>query len=324
MKSDRKGYRIKNLKERDSMRNNKLLIPKRLTIETVFGCNASCTMCIVDLPTKRKKRIMPLGLSKYILDEMAPYKDNIQMLDFFGLGEPLLDPHLFERIKYAKGKGFRNIAISTNADLLNTEKQVELLDSGIDTVLFSVDGIKKKTHESIRKGVNFERVVKNCEDIIKLRDKENYKTRFVMRFIKQESNREEWPAFRKFWRAKLDGDKNDLIIIYDMHSWGGELLNKDVVVKTSGINPDIEKKACHHLENLIILSDGTVPLCSEDFLHGKYNFGNVTDSSPMEIFNADKFNKIRKAHSAGKKNTLELCKECTVLYSESTRKIEKA
>jgi len=132
---------------------NKLLIPKRLTIETVFGCNASCTMCVIDLPTKRKKGIMPLEMSKYILDELASHKNQIEMLDLFSLGEPLLDPYIFQRIKYAKEKGFRNIAISTNADLLDKEKQKKLLETGIDTVLFSIDGVKKETHENIRRGV---------------------------------------------------------------------------------------------------------------------------------------------------------------------------
>ena len=104
-----------------------MLIPKRIQLETFYGCNAKCIMCAVSLPPTRKKGIMPLDMSKYILDEFAPYKNQIKKLDLFGLGEPLLDPYIFQRIKYAKEKGFRNIAISTNADLLDKEKQRKLL-----------------------------------------------------------------------------------------------------------------------------------------------------------------------------------------------------
>ena len=167
-----------------------MLIPKRIAIETIFGCNASCTMCVIDLPTERKKGIMPFEMSKHILDELLPYKNQIDRLDFFGLGEPLLDPYLFQRIKYAKEKGFRNIAISTNADILNKEKQKKLLETGIDVVLFSIDSVKKEIHEKIRRGVKFERVVGNCQSIIKMRDRGNYKTRFIMRFIRQNCNKE--------------------------------------------------------------------------------------------------------------------------------------
>jgi sulfatase maturation enzyme AslB (radical SAM superfamily) len=301
----------------------KLLIPKRIAIETIFGCNASCIMCVIDLPTERKKGIMPFEMSKHILDELLPYKNQIDRLDFFGLGEPLLDPYLFQRIKYAKEKGFRNIAISTNADILDKEKQKKLLETDIDVVLFSIDSVKKEIHEKIRRGVKFERVVGNCQSIIKMRDRGNYKTRFIMRFIRQNCNKDEWEPFKKFWKSKLSKEKKDFLIVYNMHTWGGEISTKDTILKNSDRNPEIEKQPCHRInELLIILADGSVPLCNEDFHHCKYNFGNVKDSSPIEIFNCEKFNRIRKIHLEGKKNTLELCKECTVLYSERTRKDE--
>ncbi|MBU0536362.1 MAG: radical SAM protein [Nanoarchaeota archaeon] len=296
-------------------------IPKRLTIETIFGCNASCSMCVINTPTKRKKGVMPLEMSNKIMDELAIYTDKIKMLDLFGLGEPLLDPHIFERIRYAKQKGFQSIAISTNADLLDEEKQKKLLDSGIDAVLFSIDGVKKETHENIRKGVTFEKVVENVKSIIKMRDKMGYNTRFIVRFIKQENNKDQWEAYKTFWKPLLTKDK-DLMIIYDMHTWGGEISTKDSLLNKEK-DPEIEKKPCHHLQNLIILSDGSVPLCSEDFLHARHNFGNVKDQPALEIFNCPKFKAIREKHNEGNKNTMIPCKECTVLYSEKTRKDEK-
>ena len=121
------------------------MIPKVLQIETIFGCNANCVMCPINAPTKRKKGVMDIAMSKYILDELSPYVDEIEQLNFFFLGEPLLDPFIYERIKYAKKKGFRNIGISTNADLLDRPRQIKLLESKIDTIIFSIDGIKKET-----------------------------------------------------------------------------------------------------------------------------------------------------------------------------------
>jgi len=301
--------------------NKKLLIPKRLQIETIFGCNANCVMCAVNLPSKRKKGIMPLEMSKYILDELSPYTNQIEKLDLYVLGEPLLDPYIFQRIKYAKNKGFQSIAISTNADLLNIEKQKKLLKSGVDTIIFSIDGIKKETHEKIRKGVKFERVIKNCQDIIKMRDKGNYKTRFVIRFIRQDINRDEWKLFTKFWRPKLSREKRDLIIIYNMNNWGGEMyLKKDLIKKQKD---SVEKKPCHMVfDRLVVLNDGTVPLCCIDVSKPYYCLGNVKNKRPIEIFNCKEFNKIRQIHLEGKKNTLKLCKRCTLLYNEPKQKID--
>jgi MoaA/NifB/PqqE/SkfB family radical SAM enzyme len=75
-------------------------IPKSLSIETVYGCNARCIMCPIDYPAKRKKQIMSSKMYKYIIDSMAKYVDDINMLNLFGLGEPFLDPQLLDRIRY--------------------------------------------------------------------------------------------------------------------------------------------------------------------------------------------------------------------------------
>lgn len=296
------------------------LIPRRVTIETVFGCNAKCYMCVIDYPTSRKKGIMKPALFKKIVDELAPYNKHIEMFDLFGLGEPLLDPYIFERIQYVKKKGFRNLAISTNADILTTNKQRALLETAIETVLFSIDGVNKETHESTRRGVSFERVVANVESIINMRNTFDYKTRFIIRFIRQQKNQNEWEEFRSFWDSKLSRVKGDCIMSYDMHSWGGEIASKDQILEGKSRDFEIERKHCHHIfYNLIILAGGAVPLCSEDFLRAQYNFGNINSASLLEIYNSKKFNDIRKIHIAGNKNMINPCRECTVLYSEASR-----
>ena len=35
------------------------LTPKRVVLETVFGCNARCRFCIIDQPTSRRKLVRP-------------------------------------------------------------------------------------------------------------------------------------------------------------------------------------------------------------------------------------------------------------------------
>ena len=128
------------------------VIPERVQVESAFGCNAACTMCPVHMQTDRKKGIMKLDLFTQFADELAEHTDKIDKFDFWGLGEPLLDKKLFQKIRYAKEKGFRNTAIATNADFLDSETIGELLESGLDTVILSIDGSTKETHEGIRVG----------------------------------------------------------------------------------------------------------------------------------------------------------------------------
>ena len=297
---------------------NDMLIPKRVTIETIYGCNFHCPMCPIDMPSKRKKGLMAWDLYKRVIDELAPYKDDIEMMDLFSLGEPLLDKYLFERIRYAKAVGFRNVGISTNASLLNAQKQRLLMESGVDHVIFSIDGATKETYESIRVGGIFETDIKNCVETIALRDADGYPARFLVRFIRQEKNRHEVGNFLKFWGTKIDKAKGDAISIYDAHTFGGTTGIKDDII--SGREESIEKVPCFIIFDILyILADGTVPLCNEDWLNGDYNFGNAANTNPIEIFNSPRFKQIRELHNRGEKTCMQICKDCTVLYSETTK-----
>ncbi len=308
--------------EKPAVWNGEDICPKRLTIETIFGCNASCPMCVINHKTRRKKGIMSLEKFKKVVDDLSPFCSYFQMCDLFGLGEPLLEPHIFKRIKYMRDRGFRNLAISTNADLMDKDKSKALLDTGIETVIFSLDGIRPETHEKIRRGVSYERVVNNIHEIIGLRDKRNYNTRFIIRFIRQKSNKDEWEEYLNYWSQHIKPGKKDFITSYNMHSWGGLVQNKDeMLVEINGRNKEIERAPCHHAFDIItILADGTVPLCSEDELSAEHDFGNAFEVHPLEIFNSVKFKKIRELHVKGRKNTLMPCKDCTVLYSEAAKR----
>jgi radical SAM protein with 4Fe4S-binding SPASM domain len=293
------------------------LVPKRVTIETVFGCNAKCAMCVIDHPTERIKGVMDMDLFRRTVDALAPYRQQIEMFDLFALGEPLLDPLIFDRIRYVKDKGFRRIAISSNANLLNADKRRRLLESGIDTVIFSIDGIRKETHEAIRVRVNYDRVLANVLGIIALRDSMNFPTRFIVRFIRQDANRAEWPEYKAFWEARISPERNDMVAVYDMHSWAGRIAAKDHLWERV---PEIEREPCHHVfNNLMILANGAVALCSEDMLGGSFGFGNVADADPITIYNSERFQQMRRLHLAGKKNAVGTCASCTLLYSERTR-----
>ncbi len=296
-----------------------IVIPERIQLESVFGCNARCTMCPVHRPSKRKKGTMSFELFKYIVDELTPYKDSIKKFDFWALGEPLLDKNLVQKVAYAKGKGFRSLAIATNADLLTSKLAGALFEAGLDTIIFSIDGTSKETHEGIRVNTDFDRVINNAEQAIMRRDEGGYATRFVFRFLRQACNHQEWDDFRRFWSERISKDNGDKIIVYDAHTWSGAI-KLNVYHQDQEVSSEIP---CHHIfDRLIILSDGTVAMCCSDLHLADHAFGNVKDASPIEIFNNIKAQKIREIHKTGKRLSMNICKKCTILKSEKTQETE--
>ncbi|MBN2752117.1 MAG: radical SAM protein [Rhodospirillaceae bacterium] len=294
----------------------KPIIPRRVVIETMFGCNATCGMCVINHPTRRKKGHMPMESYRQLLEHLAPHCDTIEKFDLFGLGEPLLDPYLAERIRLAKAMGFRNTAISTNAHLLDAKRRNDLLNAGLDTVICSIDGATKATHEAIRTRTNFERVVNNVVAMVRERDAGDFSTRFVIRFIRQPANITEWDAYRTFWGGIVSASRRDLILAYDIHDWSGQVKGRATPMALA--DTALDSAPCHHIfEKLVILADGSVALCFEDILEAQFGFGNAFENDPIAIFNAPRFRKVRDLHLAGKRKSLNICKDCKVLQNET-------
>lgn len=294
------------------------VVPRTVIVESVFGCNANCMMCPIDKPSDRKKGVMAFDLYKYIIDELHPHRHEIAQLDLFGVGEPLLDKRLAEKIRYAKQRGFCGLGIATNADLMDESAAEALFEAGLDTIMVSIDGVTKEVHESIRVNTNFERVMANAERAMALRDANDYGTKFVMRFIRQPANFHEWVSYQEYWSQRISKEKGDMVIGYDIHSWGGEI----DVQERRYIGSVPEETVCHHLfDRLIILQDGTIPLCCSDMHHARHSLGNVRDGGPIAVFNNPAMQRIRQRHLEGNRLTMKICADCTILESESVREI---
>jgi len=322
---------------------NGMFYPTEYAIETVFGCNAKCVMCFINNPTSRKKTVMKMDLFKFCIDEMVPYIDYIEKFDLWALGEPTIDPHLIERIRYARDKGYRKMAIASNLERLKPKLGKELLDTGIETIIFSIDAVNAETSEKIRYGLDFDKIMSNANALVDLRNSGNYKTRFIVRFIYQPGvNDHEWEPFKNYWQSKVDRLKGDDVYSYNEHNWGGyefttakkyspdktfdssTTIQKQLDYKKKLLNKnyseEIERVPCHYVfESLIILADGTLSLCPPDFLEAQFITAKVPDQTPIEAFNSLAYKRMREIHLNESKNNIELCRKCTVLYSNVSR-----
>ncbi|MCW7755339.1 radical SAM protein, partial [Desulfobotulus sp. H1] len=188
-----------------------MVIPEHLQIEIVAGiCSADCIMCTIkDTP---RKGILSINDYASILKKFEPYTDKLQYLTLHGMGEPLLDKTLPAKIALAKKKGFKGIGFATNATHLTRDKTEALLDCGLNTIIFSLDGITKKTHENIRRGVDYDDIMEKILYFIKRRNQQNaLDTKIIVRMIRQESNQHECDDYRTFWNGHLSPANGDLV-----------------------------------------------------------------------------------------------------------------
>lgn len=118
---------------------------KIMFIRVSTRCNAGCFMC------KYANNKYSYNIDEKQLDYILNYMKedgNYGLVRFTG-GEPLLHPKINEMIKKFSMEGFKT-SIITNGYLMPI-KYKELISSGLDQVIFSLDGSKPEIHDKSRK-----------------------------------------------------------------------------------------------------------------------------------------------------------------------------
>ncbi len=150
---------------------NRLYPPTTLQIEPTRRCNLNCQICI--RPNLNELTVL-LSLEDFgkVLDS-----SNLRHVALHGWGEPLLNPELFQMVKYAESKGV-STELTTNATLLqrNIEK---VFASGLSTIVF---GLHKRENLPV--------VMPQIQELITRRNRKNLsKPKAYVDIVIYEANR---------------------------------------------------------------------------------------------------------------------------------------
>jgi len=162
--------------------------PYSLVIDPTNICNLKCPLC----PTWQDIKARPKGkmdkkLFSTILDEVGPYLFAINLCNW---GEPLFNPELSNMIRYAK-KYNTVIGLSTNLHYLPDKTARELVESGIDIIVISLDGATQESYSQYRRGGNLSTVLKNIEKLISYRKTNTRFPLLIWQFLVNKYNESE-------------------------------------------------------------------------------------------------------------------------------------
>jgi len=268
-------------------------LPIELVIEVTNKCNLCCVMC-TRKQMKRKIGLMNFALYKKIIDEISAY---MELVYLHGLGEPLFHPNIFKMISYAKQKGL-SVGISTNATILDKNKAQELLSSGLDYLIIALDAATADTYRKIRGG-NFDVVVKNVKEYLRLKRRAKKSPFTVLQFVKTEANKNEVKRFRQMWQNK-----------------GAEVIRIKPVIdllKEKGSREKTFSRPCFYLwRQLNMISwDGKIvtPCCM--VTNDEYPLGDATKQTIASIWNGPAMVALRKTQLNGQWKKMPLCQNCT-------------
>lgn len=161
--------------------------PRTLFIEPTIRCSLDCpTPCGSNYPRSascrsiRKTDIMPMDLFRKIIDESKGDIDKICLCNY---GEPFLHKDIPGMIEYIKHR-YPNIYVftSTNGMPLKDDQLLKnVVFSGIDEIILSIDGARQKSYEKYRRGGELYSILNSMKNIVLMRL--NNKPKITWRYI---------------------------------------------------------------------------------------------------------------------------------------------
>jgi radical SAM protein with 4Fe4S-binding SPASM domain len=262
--------------------------PSYICLETTNRCNLRCVHCLYRGGTtghyRRKTGFIDVDLARRVLDQLQPYQSGV-MLN--GDGEALLHPHFHEIARHAVELGLPNVYFNTNGTLLKPEFTDRFVTYFKGAVSFSLDGFKE-SHERIRAGSSYERVVENIEYLQKRVRETNAPIKVNVAYCNYDQPETELAAFVKHWVERVD-----VVSV-------GEVYDKDYKIISEQINrqESRERRMCGvPWETFIVQWDGFVVPCSNCFsleTQGNFVLGDARRQSLEEIWHGEPLNKLRE------------------------------
>ena len=298
--------------------------PKYFQIETVRYCNAHCPFCPVD-EWDKSVPFMPEPLFDKIVEEMSNYSDWIEFVAVQRAGEPLMDKNIALHIAKLKKAGIKRTSISTNVSLLTEKKAIEIIEAGLDEIMFSIDSVEKEQYEKMRVGLKFETTLKNIIKFFELR--ERMKPDMVVRVrgvsffdLSKDEHKRELEIWEAFWRKYRK--PQDRIYMKQAHNWGNQVEWGDKITDFNlTYHPCILPWSTMHISAM-----GIVALCPQDY-DAVMNIGNIHNETIAEVWKNEIWAGIREKHQSGNRNDMEMCRGCRLFdedFSIEKKKFAKS
>ncbi len=309
-----------------------LALPVSIQIETTTRCNLFCPHCISS-EWDRRGMDMSIPDFKRIVNQFPCLIDiNLQ-----GIGEPLLNPNLFEMVRYCKKKGVM-VYFTTNGTIMRPSIAKDIVSSGVDSLAFSIDGATEKTFGESKRGAEFHKVIDNIKLLLYARGQKS-KPKVFFHFVATRKNIQELGKIIDLAaEVGVDGVDVETITFWGKDGFLSSFSHISIIsdpedemqrcidaarVKARarglffycrGISKRVVHQCRQVFRSCFISVDGFVLLCSDypDPRDCGAAVGNLLEQPFDAIWNNDAYRSVRKAWYDGV--TPEFCRTCTKPY----------
>ena len=287
--------------------------PSFASFELSARCNLNCPQCDVgNKLTNRKNNFLNYNEYCKIIDEIGT-----TMLDaiFYFQGEPLLNKNFANYISYAKQYNIYTIT-STNAQIINKNIALDIVKSGLDKIIISIDGTTQEVYEKYRKGGLLSKSIEAIKLLKEAKTELNSKTPCIeAQFIVFRFNEHQIDEFKKLapaWGADKISIKSAQIHSPNENSEIIPTINKYIRYhKINGkwkIKKDYTKACFRAWYGMVISADGNILPCCFD-KQEKHIYGNIKEDKIENIWKNKKSKNFRNI-LLNNRQSINICCNC--------------
>lgn len=288
--------------------------PIAISVEPTTSCNLRCPEC----PSGLRSFTRPTGMLKEevfekILDQVASH---VSFLTFYFQGEPFLHPKFLTLVKQAKHKNIY-VSTSTNAHYLTPKMAEKVVNSGLDRMTISIDGITPDVYTQYRVGGQLDKVLEGAKNMVEARKKLASKSPYlVFQFLVVKPNEHQIEDAKKlcndlgideivFKSAQIYDYENGSPLIPDNPQYARyKKVGQKYVLKNKLLNQ------CWKMWHSCVFTwDGMVVPCCFD-KDADHPMGKVSEHSFSEIWKGVRYQNFRKSLLKSR-SEMEICKNCT-------------
>ncbi len=284
-------------------------LPAFFNVQIVEGCPQNCAYCpypAMRNPAIGKQGEMPVDKFEEILDQVEQFCDDA-ILNISLWGEPAYHSQIAELILSVARRDRLGLIVETSGvgwkgDVLrriksdvSSPKNVLLNPGKSLTWILSLDAWSETVYRQLR-GEGMAEALETAKNLLEAFPEDLY-----VQAVRMKDNEEDLERFFKQWKEKTAN-----VIVQKYDHFCEELEDKRV----TDLSP-LKRFPCWHIKrDVVILLDGSVPMCRED-IGGQNLLGNIWEHGLEEIWNNG--SRVYDKHLEAKYPSL--CRDCDEYYT---------
>lgn len=290
-------------------------MPFSLSIEPTTACNLGCPEC----PSGLKQFSRPTGRLKSDVHEnmLKQLSKDVFYINYYFQGEPFLHPQFLELIKAAK-KHRIYTATSTNAHFITPSKAEEIVKSGLDRLIISIDGMTQETYENYRIHGKLEKVIEGTKQLVAAKQQLKSSTpHLIIQFLAVKPNEHEIQEIGELGKKLgVDEVRIKTAQLYDYKHGNPLMPENEKYARYKQLSDGtyaLKWKTGNHCwrmwSSCVLTWDAKVVPCCFD-KDAQHQLGSMEEENFETIWHSKKYNGFRSAVLTHR-NQIDICNNCS-------------